>query len=214
MSQKYAAAFSFGKEKKDADKKKSDSINLGPGSYTDIDLKHLGSKAPNYSFSKVPRAQTAKTTLATPGPGSYTHTEFQKHIAPKFSIAKNKKSLDLFMTDGGSQYLQSSIQKINTSCIGPGQYDLDTSFSKIKPRLRKIAISKSARSFDFGKNNKVPGPGSYEGDVKVIKSNFPKYTIGKQSKVDPLISHRQKELIPGPGVYEISTSIGTGQKVN
>lgn len=211
MSGAYAASFSFGKEKKFSDSKQS-LVNLGPGSYADIDIKKVGSKAPNYSFGKQKRPQTSAANLATPGPGSYSHADFKKHNSPKFSVAKNKRSMDLMMTGGGSQYLKSPLEQ-NSASLGPGNYELDTSYSKVKPRIRSVVSQKSERSMDFSKKNKVPGPGSYEGDVKIIKSSVPKYSIGKQSKVDPMITHREKQLIPGPGVYEVSTTIGTGLKV-
>lgn len=213
MSGAYAASFSFGKEKKFKDSKQTIE-NLGPGSYEDMDIKKFGYKAPNYSFSKQKRPQTSAANLYTPGPGSYAHAEFNKHNSPKFSVGKTKKSIDFMMTGGGSQYLKSPLEQNSASSLGPGNYELDTSYSKVKPKIRSVVSQKSERSMDFSKKNKVPGPGSYEGDLNVIKSNFPKYSIGKQSKVDPMITRKQKEMMPGPGVYDVSTTIGTGLKVN
>lgn len=218
MSQAYAAAYSFAGGRKDynfgdPERMKSSKMFPGPGNYTDVDIKHIASKTTTYSFAKEPRMQSAKTILPGPGTYSYEKTEVHKQRMPKFSLGKSERSMDLFVTEGGSQFFQSSKEKVRSSSPGPGHYELDAGFTKTKPRVTSVAVVKSQRGVDFNKNNmKTPGPGAYENDIGKVKNRNPTFTLSKQIREDPFLIHRQKEKLPGPGVYNVNTTIGTGQK--
>ena len=186
----------------------------GPGNYTDIDINYIASKTTTYSFGKEVRMQSSKNIV--PGPGTYSNdkAEVHKQSNPKFSLGKSERSMDLFVSEGGSQVFQSSKERLRVS-PGPGQYELDAGFTKTKPRVISVAVMKSQRSVDFNKENmKTPGPGAYENDVGKVKNRNPTFTISKQTRGDPFMLSKEKEKLPGPGVYDLNSSFGAGQKVN
>ena len=221
MSQQNSAAYSFVKlsqkyDFREAEKMKSSKMFPGPGMYTDIDNKNLASKTATYSFPKQARMQTTKPAIV-PGPGAYTHekTLVDKKTNPKFSVGKAGRTMDIFSTEGGSQYFQGSVEKPRASSPGPGYYQLEAGIAKTKPRITSFAVEKSQRGVDFTNEHlKTPGPGAYDNDTGKVKTKNPTYSIPKLSREDPLEIKRQKQNLPGPGVYNVNTSIGTGQTVN
>ena len=53
------------------------------------------------------------------------------------------------------------------------------------------------------KGDLVPGPGQYDPKVEPIKKKAPKFPIGTEPK-----SRYSKQLSPGPGNYNIQSSLG------
>ena len=148
-----------------------------------------------------------------PGPGAYTETI--KSSGPKYTLGKSDRPKELFLNvEEGSQFYGQSTDGIRSSFPGPGQYQIDSGYSQIKPKTQSVVLSKTKKDMDY--DNKVPGPGAYENDgTKVQKSN-PMYSLGKTNREDPFMPEKDKkalESIPGPGNYNFNSSIGTGRKV-
>jgi hypothetical protein len=163
--------------------------------YTDIETKNVGLKTISYSFAKEPKKTKIKSMK--PGPGSYfmEKTEVNNRSLHTVSFAKSERST-----------LISEMPP--SSSVGPGNYQLDQSFSKILPKSISVSVIKSKRFTNV--TEKTPGPGQYEIDVTKVKHQDPKWSLSKQVRE----VYTVKKEVPGPGVYNITSTIGTGQKVN
>jgi hypothetical protein len=104
---------------------------------------------------------------------------------------------------------------VKSAFPGPGQYDIDAGYNKIMPRTTSVPVSKVSKEVDF--DNKVPGVGSYNNDSLKVKQNNPKFSVGKTGREDPFLPENYKkqiENIPGPGNYNLNSSIGDGRKTS
>ena len=114
----------------------------------------------------------------------------------------------------GSQFFGQSTHGIRSSFPGPGEYQIHSGYSQIKPKTPSVVLSKTRKDMDY--DNKVPGPGAYENDGTKVKKSNPMYTLGKTNREDPFMPEKDKktlESIPGPGNYNVNSSIGIGRKV-
>ena len=125
-----------------------------------------------------------------PGPGSYDHVDLEtiKQKGPQFSLAKSDRPKDLFINvQEGSQFYAQSTDEFP----GPGHYQIDDAVSKVKPRSRSVAVSKTTKDIDY--NNKIPGPGSYENDTLKLKNKNPEWSMSKTNRDDPILTEKEKK---------------------
>ena len=183
--------------------RKDSNENPGPGSYDPKrSLSHLRPKSALIGPTggeKSERFQLGGSPVGrdTPGPGNYHKDEY---------FAKDAKSVVL---------LGRSKEREDLSKPGPGAYD--PVLSLVKAAVRGINIASSLKSSQIertGKDDDIPGPGSYANSVHVIGSNTPAYSF--RGKVKDAKKHDN----PGPGHYDNKTSskspvfkIGTEQRI-
>jgi hypothetical protein len=167
----------------------------------------MRASAQSYSFSKSPRK--IHDIYSVPGPGVYNPHNVSGFQG--FSQSKSPRKL--------SDYRSYSP--------GPGQYEYWTSQQRYK-----LSISKARnRSYLFPE---IPGPGHYSPTTTFIKDSPPKFGFSKQPRMPngtfltpapgqyslPSVSSSTGFTIPkarpkghttpspGPGVYEIPSTIG------
>ena len=212
-------AFSFGKKKEldfgIPERIKSSQMVPGPGNYNEIKYDYVSSKAAAFSFAKEPKMPRVR--YFSPGPGSYSdvNLELFRKTNPKFSLAKTQKPKELFLNlKEGSQFYGESTDALKNSFPSPGQYEISAGISRVKPRSRAAIILKSSKDTNY--DNKQPGPGSYDHDSLKIRSLSPKWSLPKTAREDPFLTEKYKKEIekkPGPGNYNLNSSIGIGRKV-
>ena len=164
-------------------------------SHMEMESKNVGLKTISYSFAKEPKK--TKIKIMKPGPGSYfmEKTEINNKSLHTTSFAKTERSTFI-------------SEMPPSSSVGPGNYQLDQSFTKILPKSISVSVIKSKRFTNV--TEKTPGPGQYEIDLTKVKHQDPKWSLSKQVRE----VYTVKKEVPGPGVYNINSTIGTGQKVN
>lgn len=209
-----AIAWSFGKRDKQAEflNEGAKKAVPGPGNYNDDAFKKVKSQPKVFTFGK--EAKESKVRATTPGPGHYSKTDddiFGKG-GPKFSIGKTDRPNDICLsTSVGS----GSFGGLNTSTKvpltpGPGQYSVD--FEKTRNKSPTFKIGKSKKDIDY--NNNLPGPGEYNPDKNTVNKKTPGYSMGKSQRNDTLLlEKRDSKRVPGPGNYNLNTSLGSGPKV-
>jgi hypothetical protein len=202
---------------------KSD-LTPGPGNYEVRSEKSL--QVPTYKFGREIKCQIENTTARqTPGPGNYETRKNLGDNAPKISFGKEMRGdRGRPMTPGPGQYdikklIGNDGPKIHISSVrpdtattqkwvpGPGQYDANLSN---RPKTPSYKIGTSQR--DGFKTTGVPGPGQYELNSSTSLSVRPKSPHWKMgtSERGPLSTC---ERTPGPGNYNISSSVGKAPKV-
>lgn len=176
----------------------------GPGYYNLSQLSLPNTQS--YSFSKSPRK--IHNIYSIPGPGVYNPNNTTRSSG--YSLSKSPRFADL-----------------RTGSPGPGDYDL-----KILQKKYQWSISKAKSR--YSNYSESPGPGYYSPNLSVSKENSPKLKFPRQDRMPrdtfltpspgqyalpevrrapgftipkafpkPKISYS-----PGPGVYEIPSTIG------
>jgi len=82
---------------------------------------------------------------------------------------------------------------------GPGQYETKEE--------RKPGWSFPKEERDKAKVTNEPGPGAYEYDQNAVRVKKPEYTFAGKQEAKPA------EKTPGPGEYEIKSTVGEGPKI-
>ncbi len=171
--------------------KKSIQLN---SSYIDIDKKNLEFKTSSYTFGKEHRLQSSKVTKL--GRESYYNekTLVDNQNMRATSFAKTERSTII-------------SEMPPSSGVGPGEYQVDQSYSKMLPKSASVCVIKGKRFTNVREFS--PGPGQYEVDVTKIKHQDPKWSLTKQERELYVV----RENSPGPGSYNINLTVGNGQKV-
>jgi hypothetical protein len=184
-------SYKFGKEEKCQLLNTTAKHTPGPGNYET--RTNLGDGAPRIMFGKESRGDRGRPM--TPGPGTYQHKNLLGNDGPRIHISSVKPDV---MTPKEARLVP-----------GPGQYTLNMSNRPKTPSYR-IGSSKRDGFFKYLENN--PGPGQYNANSSQSLSKRPKspaWSVGTSQR-PPLSTC---ELVPGPGNYTISSSVG-GPKVN
>ncbi len=196
----------------------------GPGNYEVRSEKSL--QCPTYKFGTEKKCQIENTTAKhTPGPGNY---ETRKNIgdnAPRISFGKDMRGdRGRPMTPGPGTYNMKNLigndgPRIHISSVrpdtattmkwvpGPGQYEVGLNN---RPKTPSYRIGTAKR--DGFKTVDVPGPGQYDLNASTSLSSRPKsphWRMGTSER-QPLSTC---DKVPGPGNYNVSSSIGKAPKV-
>ena len=180
----------------------------GPGAYNPNDKRP---KSPAWSMGRTPRGDFTAGKLGVPGPGAYSPKSGLGNAAPHFGSAKRPPLNDVNDTPGpGAYYAEARVVKDSPSYSmrprtaksrqsggpGPGQYNPSASCTQFK-----WTMGKEEKGFDLTNKNgaSVPGPGLYN-TVKGLGG--PKWSFGTEQR-----SHDHKSSNPGPGAYNIFSSI-------
>jgi Sperm-tail PG-rich repeat len=180
----------------------------GPGDYNPYDVK---SKLPSYSFSKSPRK--IHDVHQIPGPGVYD--PMYKHKISGYYSSKSPRILS------------------NTKNFSPGPGDYN--YSVYETRYKYSITKARTNSYKFSDS---PGPGHYSPDVTVSIESSPRFKFHKQRRmpeqsfstpapgyyhlpsihkspgytIPKAFPKPKKTESPGPGVYEIPSTIGIASK--
>ncbi len=183
----------------------------GPGEYNLSQV--MKSSAQSYSFSKSPRK--IHDYYEIPGPGVYNPNYSMK--SPGYSLSRSPRQLS----------------NVRTYSPGPGDY----SYQFVQKRYQYSISKARTRSYNFSES---PGPGYYSPSSTVSLQSSPKIKFPKQTRMPrgtfltpspgqynlpnsnngPVFSipkatpKPQSTYSPGPGVYEIPTTIGVAGKKN
>ena len=180
-------------------------LRPGPGEYENS--KSLSSSVPSYSFSKSPRR--IHDNYYIPGPGVYNPENHSK--IPGFTLSRSPRILS----------------NVRSFSPGPGEYNYSLFQAKYQ-----YSISKARnRSYQFSES---PGPGYYSPNLTVNTENSPKVKFPKQRRmpnqtfltpapgqyqipnifktpgytIPKAYPKPQGTYSPGPGVYEIPSTLG------
>jgi len=153
----------------------------GPGEY-ETPKKPARSASPAYSMGK--RIGVTDPRALTPGPGSYDagKTTPKHKGTPSYTF--------------GSRVFSSAELQAPSTALGPGEYDVTTSYDKVKGTGAKFTMGYKGGERTSG--GSVPGPGAYSVE-KDTKGKGPTFTM--YGRVAPAIK-LEVETTPGPGEYE------------
>ena len=163
-------------------------------SYIDVEKQSSSFKTTSFTFGKEPRPLN-KTKIDKLGPGSYFQEKTEEKRMRATSFAKSERATII-------------SEMPPSSSVGPGNYQVIETFTKILPKSSSVSVMKSKRFTEV--RDSSPGPGHYENNSVYIKHKDPKWSLSKQVR-DVFVV---KETLPGPGVYNVNSSFGTGKKVN
>ncbi|CAK66308.1 unnamed protein product (macronuclear) [Paramecium tetraurelia] len=154
-----------------------DKLVPGPGKYYKESLDSLSSlqkSAPSFKMPQALRKDINDSVTITPGPGQY-------------SIPQNQNTQMVSMK--GSKY----NPNISAYIPGPGQYSPDDSVCKNKEGSVKIVPEHRTKQL---LTQYLPGPGQYS-----VKSSLegPQWGFSKDIRQSII----KKDMIPGPGAYNI-----------
>lgn len=176
--------------------------SVGPGLYNKTKIK----VEPAYKFKQSAvfaskSCRKIKTSLTSPGPGSYT-----KEIS-SFSQKKLPVSLQNFGSSS-SRFLY----KLSDSQVGPGYYNISLA-SKLQTDSKAPFASSNSR-FEY-RNNSNPGPGAYENED--LSLNVQKKIINAQGAFgssEKRFDYNKGNEVPGPGQYKSEVKKKKSGKMN
>jgi hypothetical protein len=163
-------------------------------SYIDVEKQSSAFKTTSFTFGKESR-KLNETKIDKLGPGSYYQEKTHEKRMRAISFAKSERSTII-------------SEMPPSSSVGPGNYQVNETFTKILPKSSSVSVMKSKRFTEV--RDSSPGPGHYENDSVYIKQRDPKWSLSKQVRDLYVV----KETLPGPGVYNVNSSFGSGKKVN
>ena len=177
----------------------------GPGSYN---VKNDPFSVPKWTIPKAKKDESFVNDL--PSPADYSPKSNLLHI-PNYSIGTSLRinlfkgtlipgpgTYEVSKNSEGPKYTMASKHKRTVSEIvpGPGQYNFE-----IKKRTPSAIFGTSKKkSPEKSEKEEIPGPGSYK-TAQELKG--PEYSFSRQKKTFVQISE-----IPGPGHYEIPSTVG------
>ena len=179
-------AWGTGTSKRAAEVNKHIAANPAPGAYSPTTAYVLKSD-PKFGFGSEARKGPVDTKKAfAPGPGNY------------------KLNPMAFDTKSSHFYMEQELPhlKPTTAVHGPGSHD--PSPEKTKSTLPAYSM-KIKLGGSLGKDNKVPGPGTYESNLNDKKSSE-KFGFGTSTREN--VSPKKQNNSPGPGAYKINSQIG------
>lgn len=179
--------------------------------------KNEGGKNKGYSFSKSQAERTVypiSSHQKNPelGPGSY---EIAK---PRTAIIESQEEREerarkrrikreyLFPTAANKNF---SVEIEKPEMPGPGHYYNNINFTAFKPQMKKNAFQPfSAKHARFDKGvfevNDLPGPGQYDAE-HAFHALHSKTQAQKFLQANRFQDPTQRELIPGPGAYDLKS---------
>lgn len=166
----------------------------GPGSYSGNPIK------PNSPRATIGRARRLSMDflIENPGPGSYENNRWEKVTNPNYSFSHTSRDGFLSHTSRKSS-TSSRVPTTNEITPGPGDYTTVTNTYKLNsPRA---VIGTSPRDSILGSGKEGPGPGVY---TPQSGGFAPRFSFSREQKTRGI-----KLAIPGPGQYEIPTTIGS-----
>ena len=174
---------------------KNKNINeLGPGQYNRTDLDFYKPKSPTTKIGKNRRFSSLSCSdlFSTPGPGRYNYMNsltVVKKCGPAWKMGKGKRR---------------PLIEIDKYIPGPGIYNITSKLGKDSPYY-SIGRKEKERQIKF---NSI-GPGNYDVNKILGKTQSPAWKIGKSKKILEL---NINEDIPGPGAYTIDSKNIPGPK--
>ncbi|KAL4463282.1 hypothetical protein ABPG74_007283 [Tetrahymena malaccensis] len=167
----------------------------GPGSY----MPNYDSIFPNSSRSTIPKSprQSSKNEKK-PDPCEYNPN--QADIYRRKNSGNTKFSLD-----------KRKFFTVKTEYdLGPGQYNLDSSFSSNKSlsNIKQISFTKSDRRLTKLPQSEEPGPGQYNPQKQLLYKN----TVFSQARLDDKTSmYAIHQVNPGVGTYNVEINLSQKQ---
>lgn len=180
----------------------------GPGAYDRPGV--VGREGPKVTISDGKRFETLG--LDVPGPGAYKTHEIMGKEGPKVSITGKRHEPNTGKLPGPADYDIGSLDNGRKAVItgrgsektprqgpGPGKYNPTTKLTQ-KSSKGYYSLFKP----ESNRDNRVPGPGSY--DLPALEG--PKFGFS------PRLDKRSVSLNPGPGQYNIKSAMGNeGAKI-
>ncbi|CAG9314055.1 unnamed protein product [Blepharisma stoltei] len=188
-----------------AEESKERSVTPGPGAY---DIK-VGAESPQYSVGKSNRGVNSNTLKKfIPGPGAYNPAYTEPSFASVFGSSKRKALSTTLNNPGPGAYslsnqpdgpvytIKGKYQSKKSDFLpGPGQYN-----PQKRDKSPSYSVSRANRSHASHSKNEVPGPGTYNSSNT---DRVPGWGFGSDRW-----KKRSFLASPGPGYYDIRTTIG------
>eukprot|EP00933_Yihiella_yeosuensis_P024608 TRINITY_DN19080_c0_g1_i1.p1 TRINITY_DN19080_c0_g1~~TRINITY_DN19080_c0_g1_i1.p1 ORF type:complete len:262 (-),score=33.71 TRINITY_DN19080_c0_g1_i1:177-962(-) len=168
----------------------------GPGTYALLppDTASKFNRGSSFSFGTSGRDVVGKPKV--PGPGAYSLRKDAGATCPAWTMSARRPIIES-EADGP----------------GPGTHNIRSTLADLPKYAQIPSVSTSPRD-ELSKNRNHPGPGEYHSMDP--RNTAPAWGFGTSyrpgCKPDNLSTVRMEEL-PGPGTYQITSTVGAGQRV-